>query len=175
MERPRVSTVLSSYFYYKTGCQVLFVKKYGECLGVSGIANRCTALKWPTCPGVRSLFYARSFGAQGGMKVEAHSAISLPPTLRKKPRRMGHPLENISTSGRGEVFLLDIPSYRTRPLCRSDEKLYPAVAVTGHFSKSVRSGAPGLTGFLRSGAGRPLVLHPRGRNLVVLSGIYQDN
>jgi hypothetical protein len=31
--------MLSFYFYYKTGCQVLFVKKYAECLeaGVSRI------------------------------------------------------------------------------------------------------------------------------------------
>ena len=38
MDRPRVSTVLSSYFYYKAGCQVLFVKKYDECRVVGGIS-----------------------------------------------------------------------------------------------------------------------------------------
>lgn len=30
--------MLSSYFYYKTGCQVLLVKKYDEDLGDGGIA-----------------------------------------------------------------------------------------------------------------------------------------
>jgi hypothetical protein len=35
---PRVSTVLSSYFYYKTACQVLLVKTYDERLGVIGVA-----------------------------------------------------------------------------------------------------------------------------------------
>jgi hypothetical protein len=38
VDRPRVSTVLSCYFYYETGCQVLFVKKYDECLGVGSFA-----------------------------------------------------------------------------------------------------------------------------------------
>ena len=32
MDRPRVSTVLSSYFYYKTGCQVLLVKSVASTL-----------------------------------------------------------------------------------------------------------------------------------------------
>ncbi len=31
------------------------------------------------------------FAGAGGVRGKAHGAISLPPTLRKKPRRMGHP------------------------------------------------------------------------------------
>jgi hypothetical protein len=34
VDKPHVSTVLSLYFYYKTGCQVLFVKKCDEYSGV---------------------------------------------------------------------------------------------------------------------------------------------
>jgi hypothetical protein len=38
VDRPRVSAVFFLYFYYKTGCQGLFVKKYDEYLGDSDIA-----------------------------------------------------------------------------------------------------------------------------------------
>jgi len=34
-----------------------------------------------------------------GVKGQAHGAISLPPTLRKKPRRMGHPLFGLPSEG----------------------------------------------------------------------------
>jgi hypothetical protein len=46
VDRPRVSTVLSLYFYYKTGCQVLLVKRYDEYLGVSGIAYWNLSAAW---------------------------------------------------------------------------------------------------------------------------------
>jgi len=36
---PRISTVLSVYCYYKTGCQVLFVKKREEYVGFGGIVH----------------------------------------------------------------------------------------------------------------------------------------
>jgi hypothetical protein len=90
VNRPRVSTVLSLYFYYKTGCQVLFVKSVPSCLESAALRIGITSAsdvdcptatsrqslsggrgggpllkkreKWRTRPEVRSLSYARSFG-----------------------------------------------------------------------------------------------------------------
>ena len=38
------------------------------------------------------------------MKGEAHGAISLPPTLREKPRRMGHPLYGLPSEGWATLY-----------------------------------------------------------------------
>jgi hypothetical protein len=64
--KPRVSTVLSSYFYYKTGCQVLFVKSVTRTS--ESAVSRPTVPERPAKDGV-STFHDEEIGIKSGRRL----------------------------------------------------------------------------------------------------------